>query len=151
MSDTFGPKVPALIGMTLAIPFLILLRLPTGTGEANMRTRTTGAEVATACNCKYRRRRINSDVSAARHIAHTTCNKVGSNCCIITSNKLIADSEVRGVVGRKAKQRIEEGYLWPVIARQIEQVYLEMMGWMQEPRSGLTELPTIATRRGSAA
>jgi MFS family permease len=35
MSDTYSPKLPALIGMVLAIPFLILLRLPTGTGEAN--------------------------------------------------------------------------------------------------------------------
>lgn len=36
MSDTFGPKVPAFIGMTFAIPFLLLLRLPTGTGQTDV-------------------------------------------------------------------------------------------------------------------
>jgi glycosyltransferase involved in cell wall biosynthesis len=64
---------------------------------------------------------------------------------------LIADSEVREAAGRNAKQRIQEGYLWPKIAQQVEQVYLEMMGWKQGLRSGSTELPTIATDRGSAA
>jgi MFS family permease len=35
MSDTFTPKLPALIGMILATVFLNLLRVPTGTGETN--------------------------------------------------------------------------------------------------------------------
>ena len=64
---------------------------------------------------------------------------------------LIADGEVRRSAGRNAKQPIQDGYLWPKIAQQVEQVYLEMMGWKQAPRSGSTELPTIATGRGSAA
>lgn len=32
LSDTYTPKLPALIGMVAVIPFLLLLRLPTGTG-----------------------------------------------------------------------------------------------------------------------
>ena len=36
MSDTFTPKLPALIGMILATVFLTLLRLPTGTGDTNV-------------------------------------------------------------------------------------------------------------------
>src|SRR5882762_1255075 len=48
----------------------------------------------------------------------------------------IADGEVRRSAGRNAKQRIQDGYLWPNIAQQVEQVYLEMMGWKQGPRSG---------------
>jgi len=51
----------------------------------------------------------------------------------------IADGEVRRSAGRNAKQRIQDGYLWPNIAQQVEQVYLEMMGWKQGPRSGSTE------------
>lgn len=33
MSDTWGPKFPAFSGMSLAIPFLLLLRLPDGNDE----------------------------------------------------------------------------------------------------------------------
>jgi glycosyltransferase involved in cell wall biosynthesis len=42
---------------------------------------------------------------------------------------LIEDREVREAAGRAAKQRIQEQYLWPKIAQEIEQTYLEMMGW----------------------
>ena len=62
-----------------------------------------------------------------------------------------AGISVREAAGRSAKQRIEAGYLWPKIAQQIEQVYLEMMGWKPEDRSDSTESPTIVTSRGSAA
>lgn len=42
---------------------------------------------------------------------------------------LIADAQVREAAGKAAKQRIQEEYLWPKIAAEIEQTYLEMVGW----------------------
>jgi hypothetical protein len=33
MSDSYGPKFPAFLGMTLTIPCLLLLRLPDGNGQ----------------------------------------------------------------------------------------------------------------------
>jgi len=42
---------------------------------------------------------------------------------------LIANPAVREAAGRAAKQRIREHYQWPQIAREIERVYFEMMGW----------------------
>jgi glycosyltransferase involved in cell wall biosynthesis len=42
---------------------------------------------------------------------------------------LMEDREVRVAAGRTAKKRIQEQYLWPKIAQEIEQTYLEMMGW----------------------
>jgi hypothetical protein len=42
---------------------------------------------------------------------------------------LIADDHVREAAGQAAKQRIREQHLWPKIAPEIEQIYLEMVGW----------------------
>ena len=42
---------------------------------------------------------------------------------------LLADPEVRMAAGHAAKQRIREQYLWPKIAHQVEDAYMEMMGW----------------------
>jgi hypothetical protein len=42
---------------------------------------------------------------------------------------LITDPEVREAAGHAAKQRIREQYLWPKIAQQVEEAYMEMMGW----------------------
>lgn len=42
---------------------------------------------------------------------------------------LMSDREIRETAGKAAKQRIREQYLWPKIAQQVEQAYLEMMGW----------------------
>jgi glycosyltransferase involved in cell wall biosynthesis len=42
---------------------------------------------------------------------------------------LMEDREVREAAGRAAKQRIQEDYLWPKTVQEIEQTYLEMMGW----------------------
>jgi glycosyltransferase involved in cell wall biosynthesis len=66
---------------------------------------------------------------------------------------LIADKEVRDAAGRRAKQRIQEEYLWPKIARQIEQVYLEMMGWKQGSMSiasGKLQTSSTPERRSAA-
>lgn len=58
---------------------------------------------------------------------------------------LIADWEIREDAGRSAKRRIEDQYLWTKVAGEIEEVYLEMMGWKCEvsrpppPSSGLQE------------
>jgi glycosyltransferase involved in cell wall biosynthesis len=41
---------------------------------------------------------------------------------------LIADREIREGMGRSAKRRIEEHYLWPKIAQEIEGVYLGIIG-----------------------
>lgn len=35
----------------------------------------------------------------------------------------------RKAAGHAAKQRIREQYLWPKIAHQVEEAYMEMMGW----------------------
>jgi MFS family permease len=32
LSDTRGPKLPGVLGMTMVIPFLLLLRIPSGEG-----------------------------------------------------------------------------------------------------------------------
>ena len=42
---------------------------------------------------------------------------------------LIANPAVREAAGRAAKRRIREHYQWPQIAKEIERVYFETMGW----------------------
>ena len=42
---------------------------------------------------------------------------------------LMANQDLREKAGEAARQRIQEQYLWPKIAQEIEQTYLEMMGW----------------------
>jgi glycosyltransferase involved in cell wall biosynthesis len=42
---------------------------------------------------------------------------------------LLSSPEIRKAAGKAAKQRIQDHYLWPNIAREIEQTYLRMMGW----------------------
>ncbi len=42
---------------------------------------------------------------------------------------LIDDDQVRAASGKAAQLRIQEEYLWPKIAAEIEQVYLEMVDW----------------------
>jgi glycosyltransferase involved in cell wall biosynthesis len=42
---------------------------------------------------------------------------------------LIANPTVREAAGQAAKRRIREHYQWPQVARDIERVYFEMMGW----------------------
>jgi glycosyltransferase involved in cell wall biosynthesis len=42
---------------------------------------------------------------------------------------LMADREVREAAGKAAKKRIQEQYLWPKIAQEVEQTYLETIGW----------------------
>ncbi len=63
---------------------------------------------------------------------------------------LIADTEIRKAAGLKAKQRIQDGYLWPKIAQQVEKVYLEIMGW-DPGRSVGMELPTCGVKTRNAA
>jgi glycosyltransferase involved in cell wall biosynthesis len=41
---------------------------------------------------------------------------------------LIANPAVREAAGRAAENRVRENYQWPMIAQEIERVYLEMMG-----------------------
>jgi glycosyltransferase involved in cell wall biosynthesis len=41
---------------------------------------------------------------------------------------LIGDADLRERAAKKAKERIQHGYLWPQITKQIEQVYLDLMG-----------------------
>ncbi|MGC2193455.1 MAG: glycosyltransferase [Terriglobales bacterium] len=42
---------------------------------------------------------------------------------------LMDEAAVREAAGRAATQRIQEEYLWSTIAAEIEQIYLEMVGW----------------------
>ena len=57
---------------------------------------------------------------------------------------LLTDPEVREAAGRAAKQRIREQYLWPKIAQQVEQAYMEMMGW-HGPAPVSDPIPASAT------
>jgi len=41
---------------------------------------------------------------------------------------LMANPAVRAAAGRTARKRIEQEYLWPEIATQIEQVYSRILG-----------------------
>ena len=65
---------------------------------------------------------------------------------------LIANPAVREAAGQAAKRRIREHYQWQNIATQIEQVYLEMMGWeLTKPAarkpSGRVGAPASAKRK----
>jgi glycosyltransferase involved in cell wall biosynthesis len=42
---------------------------------------------------------------------------------------LIANPAVREAAGRSARSRVRQHYQWPMIAKEIEKVYLDMMGW----------------------
>lgn len=53
--------------------------------------------------------------------------------------QLLSDSEMRAAAGRSAQRVIRERYLWPNIAREIAQVYEEMLARAQ------TATPRIAT------
>ncbi|MGB0102585.1 MAG: glycosyltransferase family 4 protein, partial [Candidatus Sulfotelmatobacter sp.] len=44
---------------------------------------------------------------------------------------LIANPAVREAAGQAAKRRVQDHYQWPLIAREIERVYFEIMGWKQ--------------------
>jgi hypothetical protein len=61
---------------------------------------------------------------------------------------LIEDAGLRDIAVQKARERIQNYYLWPQIARQIEDVYLNVMG---RPRAGRkpsasTAEPDVETR-----
>jgi len=57
---------------------------------------------------------------------------------------LLSDPEIRATAGRSAQQLIREQYLWPQIAKQIAQVYEEVLG-----RQAVV-IPDIAPSRISA-
>ena len=60
---------------------------------------------------------------------------------------LIEGLDVREAAGKAAKLRIQEHYLWPKVAAEIEQVYLEMMGWkgmIKTSPKRPVEIPTFA-------
>jgi glycosyltransferase involved in cell wall biosynthesis len=66
---------------------------------------------------------------------------------------LIANPAVREAAGRAAKQRIREHYQWPQVAREIERVYFEMMGWelaetgARRPVSRVAAAASVGQRR----
>jgi glycosyltransferase involved in cell wall biosynthesis len=65
---------------------------------------------------------------------------------------LIANPVVRDAAGQAAKRRIREHYQWPAIARQIEQVYFEMMGWegrSMSPKKPSRSVTAPATQRST--
>jgi glycosyltransferase involved in cell wall biosynthesis len=49
---------------------------------------------------------------------------------------LIANPAVRKAAGAAAKIRIREEYQWDSVAKQIEEVYFEIMGWEKAETSG---------------
>jgi glycosyltransferase involved in cell wall biosynthesis len=63
---------------------------------------------------------------------------------------LIGDTHVREAAGRCARRRIQEQYLWSEVAREVERVYLEMVGWKRDLPLDSKEPPTRSTR-GRAA
>jgi glycosyltransferase involved in cell wall biosynthesis len=46
---------------------------------------------------------------------------------------LVANPELRDDAAKKAKERIRQDYLWPNVTKQIEQVYLDLMGRTVRP------------------
>ena len=58
---------------------------------------------------------------------------------------LIANPAVRHAAGQAAKCRVREHYQWPQIAREIEQVYFEMMGWELTETSARKPIGRAAT------
>ena len=45
---------------------------------------------------------------------------------------LISDSSARTWAGKRAKQRIQQQYLWRDITAQVEAVYLDVLGWKKD-------------------
>ena len=52
---------------------------------------------------------------------------------------LIPDEEIRKSAGEKARQRVQEQFLWPEIARQVSEVYEELLGVKRIHRPPLPE------------
>jgi len=60
---------------------------------------------------------------------------------------LIANPAVREAAGRAAKRRVRDHYQWPRIAKDIEQIYLEMLGWESKdtpPKKASGRVPSAA-------
>ena len=55
---------------------------------------------------------------------------------------LLGNSELRDSAAKKALKRIRQGYLWPHITRQIEEVYLELVG--RTPKPDLKKMSSAA-------
>ena len=67
---------------------------------------------------------------------------------------LIADREIREDAGRSAKRRIEYQYLWPKIAKEIEGVYLGIIGSKSsasKPPSSSRGVPAKPSKPGLVA
>jgi glycosyltransferase involved in cell wall biosynthesis len=63
---------------------------------------------------------------------------------------LIGNPAVREAAGQAAKRRIREHYQWSQIATEIEQVYLEMMGWESVQTAARRLIGRAATTRPAA-
>jgi glycosyltransferase involved in cell wall biosynthesis len=59
---------------------------------------------------------------------------------------LINDSEARNDAGRRAKQRIQDEYLWDKFAAQVQQVYLDLYG-CKELQAKSHDSPTLCSER----
>lgn len=46
---------------------------------------------------------------------------------------LLSDPEMRKRAGAAGRRRIQESYLWPKVARELERVYFDAMGWPAAP------------------
>ena len=64
---------------------------------------------------------------------------------------LLRDPALRGAAGAKAKQRMAEEYLWPGIARSIEKVYFDVLGWRYAEKPSAATEPAPEKEVASAA
>jgi len=67
---------------------------------------------------------------------------------------LVGNPELRESAAKKAQERIRQNYLWPNITKQIEQVYLELMGRTVRPefrKAPAAAAPATATKDGRIA
>ena len=64
---------------------------------------------------------------------------------------LIDDADLRETASRKARERVREQYLWPQIAKQIEQVYLDVMGKSKPPAGRHPSIADAADKADRAA
>ena len=63
---------------------------------------------------------------------------------------LINDPGARNDTGRRAKQRIQDEYLWEKVAAQVEQVYLDLYGGKELPANS-RDSPTLCSERENVA
>ena len=64
---------------------------------------------------------------------------------------LLRDPALRAATGAKARQRIADEYLWPGIARSIQKVYFDVLGWPYEEKRSEVPPTEVAPQKKVAS